>query len=169
MTKKFAHWLALAAGLYVLQSALLPYISYHGVGADLLLLMTLSFSFLRGGQMGAFTGFLLGLMQDLATGTFFGINTFCKMVLGYLCGKFANNVFRDQPFLPILVALAGTTANYCLFVVIMLLMGYRFYLIRDLQYVLLPMLCYHVLLAYPVYYIVSLTNERTQDKKGRNA
>ena len=68
--------------LYVGQSSLLPFIAFHGVSADLLLLLVVSVAFLRGAKVGALVGFLAGLLQDLATGTFFGVDIFAKMLIG---------------------------------------------------------------------------------------
>ncbi len=162
--KKFLQWLVFVGGMYVLQISLLPLAAYHGISVDLLLLITVSFSFLRGGHLGVLMGFLLGLLQDLATGTFFGMNIFSKMVIGYFCGSFSNRVFKEQFFLPVLASLVATALNYFILALVMVLLGYRFNLVLHMQMVLLPMLGYNVLLAYPVHRFVYALCEKTKEK-----
>ncbi len=97
----FLGWLVMALGLYVLQSSFLPLIFFHGIGPDLLLLLTISYAFLKGNKLGSFMGFLLGLFEDLATGSFLGVNIFINMLVGFGCGIFSNRVLRDSFILPI--------------------------------------------------------------------
>ena len=82
----FLGWLVMALGLYVLQSSFLPLVFFHGIGPDLLLLLTISYAFLKGNKLGSFMGFLLGLFEDLATGSFLGVNIFINMLVGFGCG-----------------------------------------------------------------------------------
>ena len=59
--RTFLYWLALVVTAYVVQTSFLPLIFYRGIGPDLLLLITISFAFLKGRRLGCFMGFLLGL------------------------------------------------------------------------------------------------------------
>lgn len=137
--------------LYALQTSLLPLIAYHGVTADLMLLFVTSTAFLKGARVGALSGFALGLLQDLASGTFLGMNAFTRLVLGFCVGKFSDQVFKEQFFLPVVASLVVTTANYFILALLMLLLGYRFNLMGHMQYTLLPMLIYQLAFAYPVH------------------
>ena len=151
--------------LYALQTSLLPLIAYHGVTADLLLLFVTSTAFLKGARVGALSGFALGLLQDLASGTFLGMNAFTRFVLGFCVGKFSDQVFKEQFFLPVVASLVVTTVNYFILALLMLLLGYRFNLMVHMQNILLPMVCFNVLFAYPVHCIVYAVCERTKEKK----
>ena len=162
--KQFGRLAAFTAGLYVLQTSLLPLIAYRGISPDLMLLLTVSFAFLRGARQGSLLGFLTGLMQDLSTGTFLGTNAFTHLLLGLVCGHFSDRVFKEQFFLPVLASLAATTANYFILALLMVLLGYRFNLVLHMQMVLLPMLGYNVLLAYPVHRFVYALCEKTKEK-----
>jgi len=158
-------WAGIVGVLFVFQSALLPMLAFHGVSADLLLAFVVSFAFLRGSRLGVLCGFLCGLLQDLATGTFFGTNIFCKMIIGYVCGAFSNRVFKEQLFLPLLSVAMASVLNYFLLAVLMVLLGYRFDLLVHLQQVLVPMVLYNIVFAMPVHYLVYLTCERMKEKK----
>ena len=138
--------------LYVLQSSFFPLIAYHGISPDFMLLVTVSYAFLRGMEQGTFMGFATGLLTDLATGTFFGIHAFTYMLMGNMCGRFANRVYKDQFFWPVFASLGVTALNYFILALLMVLLGYRFNPISNVQAMLLPMLIYQLAFAYPVHY-----------------
>ena len=163
--KIFAGWLAMALGFYVLQSSFLPLIYFHGIGPDLLLLLTISYAFLKGNKQGSFMGFLLGLFEDLASGSFFGVNTFIYMLLGFGCGTFSNRVLRDSFFLPIVASCTATMVSYCFHELIIVLLGYGFYPLAHIQMKLLPMLCYNLIFAWPVHVMVHRMDKYLAKKK----
>ena len=163
--KKIGKWAAFAAGLYVLQTSLLPLMAYRGVTADFMLLLTVSFSFLRGTRQGGFMGFGVGLMQDLSSGTFFGVNTFTRTLLGLLFGQFSDRVFKEQFFLPVLASIAATILNYFILALLMVILGYRFNLESHVQQMLMPMLLYQLAFAYPVHYLAYRLDKALEEKK----
>jgi len=163
--KKIGKWAAFAAALFVLQTSILPLMAYHGITADLMLLLTVSFAFLRGAKQGAFMGFSVGLMQDLATGTYFGVNTLARTLMGLLFGQFSDRVFKEQFFLPVLASMAVTILNYFILALLMVLLGYRFNLESHMQQMLVPMLLYQLAFAYPVHYLTYRLDKRLEEKK----
>lgn len=138
-------------GLLVLQSTAFSMINYKGVHADLLLLAVISGGILRGRVYGASLGFTAGLVQDLASGTFFGMNTLCKLLIGYGAGLIAKQLSKDNVMLPLFATVAGTMVNCLLMIVIVFLLGYRFNLMETLLYMIIPMQLQNVLFIYPIY------------------
>lgn len=138
----------------VLQSTILPGLSYHGVHADLLLIVVISSSLLMGKDYGAVVGFSAGLLQDLAAGSFFGMHTFSKMVLGYAFGMAEKQVFKEHTFLPIMAMSFATLANCFITSLIMLCLGYRFNLLNNMISIMIPLLIYNVVLAFPVHKLI---------------
>lgn len=163
--KKFVCWLAVVVVLFVLQSSFLPLIHIHGVGPDLMLLVTLSFAFLRGNRLGSFMGFVLGMFTDFAEGGFFGMHTFIYMLMGFCCGTFSNRVLRDSFFLPVAAAWMSTISIFCFFELMFLLLGYGFFPLAHLKYKLLPMLCYNCIFAWPIHTLVHKMDEYLAEKK----
>jgi rod shape-determining protein MreD len=149
----FGKMVIFVVALYVLQTSFFPLIAYHCISPDFMLLITVSFAFLRGTEKGTLMGFSTGLMTDLATGTFFGIHAFSYMLMGNLCGRFANRVYKEQFFLPVFASLGVTALNYFILALLMVLLGYRFNPISNVQTTLLPMLIYQLAFAYPVHYL----------------
>ena len=140
--------------LYALQTSILPLIAYHGVTADLMLLFVTSTAFLKGAR------FAVGVLQDIASGTFLGVNAFTRVLIGFCVGKFSDQVFKEQVFLPVFASLLVTTVNYFILALLMILLGYRFNLMGHMQYTLLPMLIYQLAFAYPVHHLAYELDKR---------
>ena len=151
--------------LYVIQSSILPLLAWHEISADLLLIAVVSVSFLRGSRDGAAFGFFAGLLQDLATGTFFGVDIFSKMVIGYGCGAFTRHFFKEQYFLPVFSVVAASAANYFIILLFMILLGYRFEWVEQISGLLLPMTAFNAIFALPVHFWTRKMIERLDAKK----
>ena len=156
----FGKLAAFAVALYVLQTSFFPLIAYHGISPNFMLLLTTSFAFLKGMEKGTLMGFATGLLTDLSTGTFFGVHAFTYMLLGNLCGRFANRVYKEQFFLPVFASLGITALNYFILALLMVLLGYRFNPISNVQVMLLPMLIYQLAFAYPVHFLTYQLDKR---------
>ncbi|MBE6096175.1 rod shape-determining protein MreD [Schwartzia succinivorans] len=165
MTRKYILWALFVLALYVIQSSLMPFISIHGISADLLLLFVVSVSFQKGSRNGSLVGFLSGLLQDLATGTFFGINIFIKMIVGYVCGRFSKQVFKEQFFLMIAAVVFASAFNYVIYASFMFMLGYSFNLLLQFNSVFMPMMFYNVVFSLPVHIGVCKMCERLQEDK----
>ncbi len=163
--KVFGWWLAFVLGLYILQSAFLPLMGFNGVSADLMLLLVVSYSFQRGPRHGILMGFLTGLLQDLATGTFFGVDILAKMAVGFACGYFSRRLFKEQVVLPMAAVVAATAMHYLIVLVFMLLLGYQANILVQGHRLLLPMLAYNLAFALPVNWCVHQMCERLSTKK----
>ncbi len=163
--KKFGAWALFTVVLYVLQSSVLPLVSWHEISADLLLVAVVSVSMLQGSREGVLFGFFAGLLQDLATGTFFGVDIFSKMVIGYACGAFSRNFVKEQFFLPLLAVAAASAANYFITLMFMMLMGYRFDWMEQVSGLLLPMTVYNAVFAFPVHLWTRKLSERFLAKR----
>lgn len=147
-------WGGILLGGFVLQSTLLPLLSYQGIHGDLLLILVVLASLHLGKKQGAMLGFSAGLLQDLGSGTFFGMNTFSKLLLAYFFGLAERKVFKENLVLPILAAIAATLGNYFIMAVIMVLLGYRFSFPESLVTMMAPLLIYNVFLSLPLHKLV---------------
>ena len=148
--RKIFWWIAFVLALFVLQTSLFPIFSWNGVSVNLMLVLTISWSLLYNARRGAFMGFMSGLLMDLATGMFFGMDVLALTLIGYAMGAFSRNVFKDPVFLPAMATMWATTAHYFFVLILMLLLGYGFSLLYIVK-TLFPALCCNVLFAYPVY------------------
>ena len=152
--RNFALWTILTLGLYILQSSLLPMFSYNGISTNFMLLLTVSTAFLLGHRYGVFMGFASGLLQDLATGSYFGCDIFSYMTIGLLCGKFSDQIFKDQFFLPVIASVFAMIMHYFVMVSFIYMLGYKLNLQWSLQYALMPMIFYQLAFSYPTHKLV---------------
>jgi rod shape-determining protein MreD len=79
-----------------LQFTALNFIQIEGVKPDLGLVMVIFVAFLRGYRAGCWWGFVGGLLEDLYTGNFFGLNILTKMFIGCLVGLVEKQFYKDS-------------------------------------------------------------------------
>ena len=94
--KKTLCWIGLFLIAYILQTSFLNLFSFKNINVDLILLLTVSYSLTHGSRKGAFVGFCGGLLQDIASGTFLGFNTFSKMIIGFIFGFMLGRVYEKK-------------------------------------------------------------------------
>ncbi|TCS81489.1 rod shape-determining protein MreD [Pectinatus cerevisiiphilus] len=162
MKKNFA-WIVVFLVAYILQTSLLNLISFHNVSADLLLLLTVSYSLTHGFRRGAFVGFCSGLLQDVASGTFLGFNALSKMVIGFGFGFMLGRVYEKKFILPLLSSILATAVNYLISLLVILMLGYRVNMLHSLYNLLLIPLIYNLCFSYVVHRIVCWLKNKSFD------
>lgn len=85
-----------ALALLLLQTTFVPLIGIRGFTPDLLLLWLLAYGIRRGRLEGTLAGFIIGVLQDLATTQFFGLAALSKSVAGFVAGTFSNENTAGQ-------------------------------------------------------------------------
>ncbi|MDD4168820.1 MAG: rod shape-determining protein MreD [Desulfotomaculaceae bacterium] len=151
----FPALLLLFGAVLILQSTVLGFITVYGIKPDLILLMAVFNGFLLGPRQGAFLGFVGGIMADLFTGSYIGMNAISKMVAGYLAGIFGERFYQDNALVlsgvTFVSSILGLLVDYLLlhFLEIQVTIFYAFFrvIIPTAFYnaVLVPLLYGHVL------------------------
>lgn len=152
--KMIVSWTIIIVLMYTAQTSLLTFLDYDGVSVNLMLLLTVSVSFVHGWQPGLGMGFITGMLQDLTTGSYFGFATFSYMLIGFLFGKFSVHVFREQFFFPVLSAPLAAVMHFSITMALIFLIGYRVNLVYAVQTFLIPLTCYQLIFAWPVHKLV---------------
>jgi len=91
---------------YFMQTSL-DFFQLGGIKPDFLLLLTVYYSIHKGEMYGIWIGFLAGLLQDINLGVmtisgtshvrhYLGINILPKALVGYLGGKFADSIQKNN-------------------------------------------------------------------------
>ncbi|MGL1934671.1 MAG: rod shape-determining protein MreD [Fibrobacterales bacterium] len=81
-----------ALGVLILQSTLLELLSINDVKPDLTIIFLVYISLLFGPVAGVFTGFLLGIIQDIYSYEFLGAHALIKSAIGYFVGLFEEEL-----------------------------------------------------------------------------
>ena len=89
------------AGGSVAHATLTPLVTIAGVTPDVPLIMVVLLALRRGPEFGAFTGFVTGLMQDLAGGGLIGVQALTKSVIGFGIGVAGGRLRVSQPLVQV--------------------------------------------------------------------
>jgi len=114
----FPALLLLFGAVLILQTTMLDYLTVYGIKPDLVMLLVVFYGFLLGPGEGAFLGFAGGLIEDLFSGSYIGLNALSKMFAGYLAGVCGERLYKENALVAagttFISALAGMLANYLL-------------------------------------------------------
>jgi rod shape-determining protein MreD len=129
----------------------MPHLTIMDVKPDLVLLMVISWSLLRGTKEGVIWALIGGIGLDLLSGAPFGTSTVALVVLSLVAGLGELSVFRTRIALPLIATLIATLA-YDLFFLLLLQMREASIAWTDsLVKVVLPSTLFNVLLSPLVY------------------
>ncbi|MGI6092114.1 MAG: rod shape-determining protein MreD [Veillonellaceae bacterium] len=148
---KVFFWTLVIVMMLVIQSTIVPLLAIQGITPDLLLIVVVSASLLFGKDHGVGTGFFSGLLQDLASGNIFGVNTLSKLSTGYLFGMAERQVFKEHILLPILAVAVATLFSGLIALLMMLILGYKIQLFAALINRVLPAVLYNMVFSIPIH------------------
>lgn len=158
-------WAIVLVLFYALQTSLFTFINCDGFSANLMLLFTVSVAFLRGNELGAFFGFMAGLLQDATSGSYFGLATFSYMTIGLLFGKFSVNLFREQSILPVISSVPALAIHFAITIIFLFLLDRPVDLVRFLREDFWYIAIMQVVLAYPVHRVVIELNKFSKQRR----
>lgn len=144
---------------FILQTTFLQYIEIIGVKPNTMVILIVSFSFIRGQLDGAIIGFFGGLLIDIFFGTFLGINAFVGFTTGYLSGIFNDNFYQKNTIIPFILTLCFTFFYEILFYIInILLKGYPNIFYFTVK-IILPEAIYTSLISIIIYKLLYYLNK----------
>lgn len=136
---------------FILQGTVFQTLSVASISPNLLLILTVSFGFMRGKREGMFVGFFCGLLIDIFYGNLMGFYALLYMYIGFLNG-FLYKVFYDEdvkvPML--LVAVSDVVYGLAVYGLQFMLRG-RLQIFSYLRHIILPEMVYTVLITVIVY------------------
>ena len=140
----------------------MPLIKVGGAEPDLILLIVISWSLLRGGREGLVWGFVGGLCLDLLSGGPLGASAIALMVVSLLSGQGETNIFKGNLLLPLIIAPVGTLVYYGLLLVILELTGRSLSLLPSSSRVILPAAIVNFIAMPFVYVFMRWLNQRIE-------
>jgi rod shape-determining protein MreD len=145
----------IAAGLLfaaaLVQSLLGPSLPLVRGRPDLVLVVVLAWSMLRGSGEGAFVGFLGGVLLDTVAYTPFGVNSALLGLLGYFTGLPEVNVYRGNLPYFLGTAAAATLAYHTLYFLLLQAMGLSLPPIYETYATAVPAALLNALLLAPTF------------------
>lgn len=136
---------------FILQSTVFQAISIASIAPNMLLILTVSFGFMRGKREGLFVGFFCGLLIDIFYGNLVGFYALLYMYIGFLNG-FLYKVFYDEDVKVPMLLVAVSDAAYGLIVYgLQFMMRGRLSIFNYIGRIILPEMVYTVLITVILY------------------
>ena len=152
-------WIGAVLLTLIIQATLLPLIAYKGIRPDLLLIMVMSAGLLGGKEQGVGVGFFCGVLQDLASGNIFGLNTLSKMATAYAFGLSESKVVKEHLLLPLLAGAVATLIHSTVSFMFLAFVGYKMELLPLLSNQVVPFMVYNVIVSIPMHQLVYRINK----------
>lgn len=93
---------------FILQTTILPQLRFQDVIPDLLLILIIFTGLSFGFRVGGAVGFAAGLLQDMISCRYLGLGALSGFLTGYGAGYLEDKVYKENPFVPLLVTFLGT-------------------------------------------------------------
>lgn len=109
-----AFTLLMFIGALVLQTSVLPFLQIGGTKPDLILVIIVYLSLVRGPEIGCSSGFAFGLIEDFFSGMYLGSNALTKTIIGFVCGMSGRQLYTHSMFSQILCVGLSTVVDVIL-------------------------------------------------------
>ena len=152
----------LLLAVFILQGTIFQTLSIASISPNLLLILTVSFGFMRGKQEGLFVGFFCGLLIDIFYGyeNVVGFYALLYMYIGFFNG-FLYKVFYDEDIkVPMLLVGVSDLAYGLVVYGIQFLLRGRLDVFVYLYRIIIPEMVYTVLITVIFYRILFWLNRK---------
>lgn len=146
--------------IYLLQTTVFRSLELAGVVPNLILVVVVSYAYLRGRKNGLIIGFFCGLMLDLQYGSVIGLYAFIMMTIGFLVGFCKKFYFRDRLHLPILLILGSDFIYGLYYYICEFLLRGKLDFIYYFVHRILPEIIYTTLIGILLFLLLSFVEQR---------
>jgi rod shape-determining protein MreD len=150
----------------VVQSAWLEGVQILGGRPDLVLLLVVTWSIIRGAKEGVVWGFVGGICYDLLSGGSFGLWTLSLTVVGFLSGQPWVHALGPTVMRLALMSALGTVLGHLILLVLMILLGYVVDFNRGFQSVAIPAAALNFLLSPFAFTFLVWFHQRSRTQLG---
>lgn len=138
---------------FILQGTIFQELSVASIAPNLLLILTVSFGFIRGKKEGLFVGFFCGFLIDIFYGNLIGFYALLYMYIGYMNGMVYNIFYDEDVKVPMfLVAISDIVYGFAVYGLQFMLRG-RLHIFNYIRNIILPEMVYTVLITIVFYRI----------------
>ena len=153
---------------FLLQTTVFHKLALANVVPNLLLILTMCYSYMRGRTSGEVIGLVCGLMLDMMYGSVIGLYAFIFMTIGFLCGYCQKIYFTDNYILPcVLVGLSDLVYGFYYYITEFLVRG-KLHFTFYFSHIILPELIYTLVISVVVFRVLNrlekyLSTERREE------
>ena len=140
----------------LIQLTLINSITILGLKPDLIMVVVVVFSLLKGEKEGTISGFASGLLQDIFSTGLLGINALVKTVIGFTCGILKEKIFYEHILflIPVITFIASFMQSILIFLLLRAF-GIEYNLAWSLKQVALPEALYSSLLSPLIFFAIN--------------
>lgn len=120
---RMAAYVLIMCVLVVFQSTAMELLKIGGIKPDLPLVFALCTALAKGESMGAFMGFINGVLEDIIYGRFLGFAALIKFLTGYIQGYITRDIFKGPVILTMSFTFLGTLVYNIIFIFLSLIFG----------------------------------------------
>ena len=144
---------------FLLQTTFFQVIALADVVPNLVLVVTVSYGFIRGRTHGMWIGLVCGLMLDMMYDSVIGLCGFILMTIGFFIGYIRKIFFTEGILLPIVLISVGDFV-YCIYYYVtgFLLRG-RMHFLFYFWHIMLPEILYTVLVGILIFYLIRFLDD----------
>jgi len=150
--------------IHILESTLFQYIRIGGIGPNFMIMIIVSFALLRGSKEGAIIGASAGLLYDISFGLHLGPTLLSYMFIGFICGKFNKNFYRENFIIPFICTLVSSLFYSMINIMAFVLRG-QLHFGYFMRAIVIPELIYTITLSLIVYQVSYLINEKIEERE----
>ena len=100
----------------VLQDTVFNAISIAEGKPDIVLIRVVFYALFHGHIHGGLLGVAFGLMEDLMTGRFIGLNAICKGLTGFIVGLMSERLYKNNFSIPVITVFVATFLHSIIYV-----------------------------------------------------
>ena len=132
----------------LIQLTLINSVTILGLKPDLIMVVVVVFSLLKGEKEGTISGFATGLLQDIFSTGLLGINALAKTVIGFFSGIIKEKIFHEHLLfiIPVITFIASLIQSI-LIILLLRAFGTEYDLAWSLKQIALPEALYSSLLS----------------------
>ncbi|MDF2877180.1 MAG: rod shape-determining protein MreD [Clostridia bacterium] len=155
--------------IHAMSATLFQNLRIGEISPNFMIMIIVSFALLRGSKEGSLIGLAAGFLNDIVFGMGIGSTVFVYTLIGYVCGKFNKNFYRENFIIPFVCTLFSS-----LFYSVACMFGFflrgKVNFIFFFKTIIIPELIYTITLSLVIYQLTYLINEKIEntEKKTRN-
>ncbi|MBE3586205.1 MAG: rod shape-determining protein MreD [Thermoanaerobacter sp.] len=135
----------------LLQVTVVDLIRIRGVVPDLVFILVVFYAFWKGQREGTFWGFVAGLLEDLVSGHYWGLNAISMAAAGYLVGWFETRLYKESRLVMMVLTFLATVAGQLIYYLLLIYLQVVISPGVALTGVILPAAAYNALLSALIY------------------
>lgn len=153
----------------ILESTVFQMLRIGHIAPNFMIILIVSFALLRGSKEGTVVGIVSGLLYDSTFGLMMGPTIFAYALIGYICGKFNKNFYRENFIIPMICTFFSSLFASIINMIALVLRG-ELHFVFYMKTIVIPELIYTMALALIIYQFAYNINEKIEqsEKQSRN-